>query len=92
LARRLGVDEGALIIKVAPESPAAVAGLQGTRRDQSGNLQLGDVIVAVDGKPIKNAKDLFSAISKHKTGDKVKLTIMRKGEEQHVELTLRALE
>jgi S1-C subfamily serine protease len=77
LARQLGVEHGALIIKVVPGSAAERAGLRGTARDASGHIQRGDVIVAIDGKPIENSEDLYSALQQRKVGDTVPLTIMR---------------
>jgi S1-C subfamily serine protease len=92
LAERLGVDEGALIVKVAPDSPAAEAGLQGTRRDESGQLVLGDVIVGIDDKAIKTTKDLYAALDRLKVGDKVKVAFLRRGQRQEVELTMRPVD
>jgi S1-C subfamily serine protease len=91
LAQRLGVRRGALIIKVVPDSAAAEAGLQPTRRDRSGRIRLGDVIVALDGKPLNSAKDLYAALEHRKVGDTVTLTIEREGERQDVEVTLQEL-
>jgi S1-C subfamily serine protease len=90
LAQRLGIESGALVIKVVPDSAAAKAGLKGTTRDESGRIQLGDVIVAVDQTKVENGKDLHAAIEAHKVGDTVTLTIMRNGQEQHVQVTLQA--
>ena len=39
--------------------PAYAAGLQPTYRDRQGNLVLGDIITQLDGRPIKQVKDLF---------------------------------
>jgi S1-C subfamily serine protease len=91
LARRLGVEQGALIIKVVPESAAADADLRPTRRDRSGHIHLGDVIVALDGKPINNVQDLNAALAQHQVGDKVTLTIKRDGKREDMEVTLKEL-
>jgi S1-C subfamily serine protease len=88
LAEHLGVTEGALIIRVSPDSPAAKAGLRGTERDASGHIRLGDVIVAVDGKPVHNGRDLSDALEKHKSGDSVTVTVEREGKRQDVPVTL----
>jgi PDZ domain-containing protein len=55
---------GALISDVYAGSPAAKAGLQPT-----------DVIVAVDGKPVRTTADLRRLITAHKPGDVVRLTL-----------------
>jgi S1-C subfamily serine protease len=88
VAEQLGVDEGVLILKVVPNGPAAEAGLRGTSQNRSGHIQLGDVIVAIDGKPIKNSNDLYAALDRHKAGDTVTVTVLRDGERQDVQVTL----
>src|SRR5205814_8376867 len=91
LAQRLGVQHGALIITVRPNSAAAEAGLRPTRRDRSGSIQLGDVIVAIAGKPINNRKDLFAALEGRQVGDTITLTIERDEKREDVEVTLKDL-
>jgi S1-C subfamily serine protease len=80
--------EGALIVGVLPDGAATQAGLRPTRRDASGNVVLGDVITAIDGKPIKKAKDLYGALDQHKAGELVKVKVLRDGEEVEVDVTL----
>ncbi len=87
-AQRLGVEQGVLIVKVMPNSAAAQAGLQGTRRGPSGDIEIGDVVVAVDGKPVANSRDLNEALAQHKVGDSVTLTIVREGKRQDLRVTL----
>jgi S1-C subfamily serine protease len=88
LARQFGIDQGALILKVVPGSAAEQAGLQGTRRDEEGQILLGDVIVAIDGKEVNNGKELHAAVQEHHPGDTVTLTILRDGERKDVKVTL----
>jgi S1-C subfamily serine protease len=88
LAKQLNVEHGALIVKVAPNSGAALAGLRGTGRGESGHLQLGDVIVAVDGEKIDKGEDLYSTVQKHNVGDTITLTIIRDGKQQDVKATV----
>ncbi|MFN3214888.1 MAG: PDZ domain-containing protein [Acidimicrobiales bacterium] len=57
--------EGAFVITLVPESPAAAA------------LRLGDLVVAVDGDPIDESSDLADAISGRSPGDEVTLSIRR---------------
>ncbi|HLJ94446.1 MAG TPA: trypsin-like peptidase domain-containing protein [Gemmataceae bacterium] len=87
-ARQLGVDHGAVILKVMPGGAAAEAGLEGMRADRRG-VHVGDVIVALDGKPIENNRDLTTALDHHQVGDTVTLTIERNGERQDVQVTLK---
>lgn len=92
LARQVGVDSGALILKVVPDSPADKAGLLGTRRGQSGRIVLGDVIVAIDGKEIKKSTELTADLEKHKVGDTVTLTVLRDGDRKDFKVTLQSLD
>jgi S1-C subfamily serine protease len=88
LAADLGVEKGALIVNVSPQSPAAKAGLQPTRRTRSGRIRLGDIVVAIDDKPVEKANDLFDVLEKYKIGDEVTLTILRDDEQKQVKATL----
>jgi len=51
VALALGVASGVLLLNIASDSPAAAAGMKGTRRGDRGILALGDVIVDIDGVP-----------------------------------------
>jgi S1-C subfamily serine protease len=88
LARQLGIKEGAMVVRVTPSSPAEAAGLRGVERDDEGRLILGDVIVSIDGKPVKSGTDLFGLLEQHKGGDKVKIGYMRDGKKRETEATL----
>jgi S1-C subfamily serine protease len=81
---------GVLIADVQPGSPAEKAGLQATRRTRRGEIVLGDVIVAIDGKPIETTRDLFAVLDTKKVGDTVTVTITRDGEKQDVSIKLEA--
>jgi S1-C subfamily serine protease len=91
-ALRLGVDEGVLILRVAPGTPADKAGLLGTHRDESGRFRLGDVIVAIDDKKIRRGSDYFAVLGDFKVGQTVTVTILREGERLRVKVTLEAAE
>jgi S1-C subfamily serine protease len=88
LARRLGVTEGALIIKVVPDSPAERAGLRGTRRDDSGQILLGDIIVKIGDAEVKKGADVYAALDKLKVGQTVEVTIIRDEQRQTVSIPL----
>ena len=87
IADRLRV-EGALVLDVVDGSGAAEAGLRPTRVDRSGRVMLGDVIVAIDGKPIKSGADLVLALEKRKAGERVKVSIERQGDRRDVQVRL----
>merc|ERR1719343_1045337 len=44
----LGITRGILILEVKPGTPAAQAGLRGIRRSESGIVEIGDIITAVE--------------------------------------------
>lgn len=73
----LGIEGGVLVLRVPPNSEAALAGLRGSERDASGAVDLGDVIVECDGKSIQSEADLFRALDSHQPGDIVKVVVKR---------------
>ncbi len=96
LARATGykVDNGALIVEVTGGSPAAKAGLRGGDRevDVLGLRQLatgGDVIVAINGTPVRRADDVVRIVSSSlEPGDVATFTIVRDGQRKQVAVTL----
>lgn len=88
LRASLGIDQGVLIIDVAPQSGAAKAGLRPSRQDSYGRVTLGDIIIAIDDKPVKKLSDLFKALDQYDVGDKIKVTVMRGGRKEQVSVAL----
>ncbi|RLB48406.1 MAG: hypothetical protein DRJ42_23315 [Deltaproteobacteria bacterium] len=77
LSVRAGV-RGALVLMVKPRSPAAVAGIEPTRRDmRTGAVVLGDVIYELDGETIADHLDLYRALDRKAVGDIVTLGVLR---------------
>ena len=85
LERRLGI-RGVVVIAAHPQGPAAAAGIKGLNRTLSG-IELGDVIVGIDGKPIENYDDLYNALDTRKPDETIKLTVVR--EDHKVELSIK---
>src|SRR5499427_3867467 len=81
-ATRAGV-EGIVIVRTTPGSPAERAGLRGI---DPASRSLGDVIVAVNGKPVHRLADLTEELERVGAGKRVTLTIRRSGREQPVEV------
>ena len=76
-ARALGIGRGVLVLEVPPGSPADKAGLKGTRRTETGLVEIGDIITMVDDRIINTEADLFQALENLKPGDKVKVRVVR---------------
>ena len=64
------------------------AGVQPTRRDESGRVVLGDIIVAIDGEPVANGNDLILLLEKRKPGDRVSVEVQRGAKRQELTVTL----
>ena len=79
IADSLGLKkaEGALVAEPQANSPAQKAG-----------IEAGDVITSVDGKEVKDARDLAKRIGAMAPKASVKLTVLHKGSEKAVTLTL----
>ena len=96
LAEHLGLDTkaGAMITDVVNGSPADDAGLKGSSGEETFQLQRvktgGDVVIAVDGKPVIANNDLSKLVAQHRAGDEVTLDILRDGQKATVEVTLGA--
>ncbi len=88
VAHQLGIRKGALVLKVVPNSAAAKAGLRGTGRNEAGRVELGDVIVALDGKQVESSEDLYTILQQYRPGDTVTLTVQRSGKREEVKATL----
>nr|XP_043615303.1 protease Do-like 8, chloroplastic isoform X1 [Erigeron canadensis] len=77
VANQLNVRNGALVLLVPANSLAANVGLLPTTRGFAGNIVLGDIIVAVDDKPVRNKAEFLKALDDYNVGDKVILKIQR---------------
>jgi putative serine protease PepD len=71
------IGTGAAIVSVEPNGAAADAG-----------LKVGDVVTAVDDRPVTDSTELTAAVRSHSPGDKVTLTIQRGNDTTTVEVTL----
>lgn len=82
LAESFGLDKpaGALVAQVLEDGPAA-----------KGGLQVGDVILSMNGQPIVMSADLPHLVGGLKDGAKAKLEIIRNGKRQNLDVTIGAL-
>lgn len=77
LLRTFGVETGVVVEDVAPDSPAARAGLRS-----------GDVILMLEDQPLQSAADLRRTVAGRDLGDVIRLTFMRDGRRDKLEATL----
>lgn len=79
IARRYNIPSvtGVLVIGVVEGSPA-----------YRGGISAGDVILGLDGKPVKTIKELRKNILARKVGDHMQVTILRNGEKLVIKTTL----
>jgi 2-alkenal reductase len=75
-AAQLGI-EGVVVVRTLPGSPAEAAGLQGLDMRTG---RIGDVIVGVNGDPVRRLSDLTEALEKAGVGTAVELQVRRDGE------------
>ena len=81
--------QGVLVLEVAPGTPAAVAGIRGTQVDARGELLLGDIIQAIDGKPVTSADELTMLLDQYAPRSNVVVSLLRDGKtRQDVTLVL----
>ncbi|MGA1845967.1 DegQ family serine endoprotease [Deferribacter abyssi] len=79
LAKSFGLKkpEGALIADVIKGDPADKAG-----------IKAGDIVIAIDDKPIKDSRDLVIEIGKRNPGENVTLTVIRDGKVRKIKVKL----
>ena len=75
----LSVKQGVIVVQV----------LKGGNADKAG-LQAEDIILEANGEKIKNEQDLILIINDLRTGDSVKLKVLRNNSEKEIELKLSA--
>lgn len=90
LARRLDVQQGALISRVYENSGAESAGLQATYRDQNGLVHVGDILVEVAGRPITAAADVVKSLQGKKPGEEVDVVVVRQSKTVKLKVRLQA--
>lgn len=74
LARYFGTSEGALVLDVDEEKYRG--------------LEAGDVILEIDGKPVKDPRDAMRELGRHDASDRVALKLQRERVTQMVDITL----
>ncbi len=84
----LPVSDGVLILQVARGSGAANAGLRGLQQTENGDVELGDIILGINGEKVANQDELFRITEKHQVGETVQVLILRDGRRMTVPVRL----
>jgi len=87
------VDEGVLLLEIAPNSPAADAGLRGgqeqVRLGRTRILIGGDILAAIDGEPIATGRDLLRFLdTRTEVGQTIQVMVWRDGQQVTIPVTL----
>ncbi len=89
---KLAVEKGVLVSQVVAGGLAEKAGLKGgSQMVQYGTSVIylgGDVITAINKSPVNDLNDLFLALLHTRSGEKIKVTVSRKGETKTIEVQL----
>ena len=77
IAESLGIPgkKGALVAEVVAGGPAAKSG-----------VQPGDVVLAINGQNVSNSSELTRAVAASKSGDTLRLSVLRGGQPRTIEL------
>jgi S1-C subfamily serine protease len=81
----LSVDYGILIAR--GETPEDLAVVPGSPADKAGLVE-NDIVLELDGKKLDGTKSFASLLRGYKVGDTISLTVLHKGQEKKVEVTL----
>jgi len=84
----LPVSDGVLILQVARGSGAANAGLRGLQQTENGDVEIGDIILGINGEKVANQDELFRVTEKHQVGETVQVLILRDGKRMTVPVRL----
>lgn len=84
---QLGI-EGVLIINVERGSNAERGGLRPTYRSRSGDIELGDIIIAINTAEIKDKNDYYLTLEQFKSGETISIKVLRGEHEMDLNILL----
>ncbi len=87
IAKRVGVT-GVMVRNVYKGSAAEKAGVFPTVRNRRGEIELGDIIIAINRDKISTRNDVLLAIEKYQPGEEITLKVIRAGEVKELPLIL----
>ena len=70
-----GVNEGVFVLSVAPGGPSDKAGIKD-----------GDVVVAINGKPVRDGNQLTGMVTSTPVGNSIDVTVVREGKRQNIKV------
>ena len=97
VTRVFTTNEGLLVLAVAEDGPAAAAGIRpirtrvmryGSQLIQRLDPETADMIVAIDGKRVRNVEELLTEVEAHSPGQTVTVTVIREGRAKDISVTL----
>lgn len=88
ITRQMDVS-GVLILTVERNSPAAIAGLRGTRRVGNSSLIPGDIIQQLGSHRVEDTESLLDALDQYAIGDRVNIHFQRDGKSLKTSVTLK---
>ncbi|HWQ38075.1 MAG TPA: trypsin-like peptidase domain-containing protein [Burkholderiales bacterium] len=87
VTERLGTP-GVVVLRVNPDGAAAAAGLRAARLGPDGSFVPGDIITAVEDKPVDSVAKLLAALDDYEVGQSVRLTVLRDGQKRQINVVL----
>ncbi|KHE91289.1 putative serine protease HtrA [Candidatus Brocadiaceae bacterium S225] len=87
---RIGI-KGVGILEVFKGSSAEEIGLRAVKRLSNGRIEMGDIIIEVDGSKIIKSSDLFKILDKHKVGDEVDIVILRENVKKSMRIVIQSV-
>ena len=83
---------GVVLSEVSSDGPAGRAGLRGLSQNSNGQIVLGDVVRAINGKPVRTEDEFRLQLTSYAPGERVQLLVERDGERREVEVELATME
>jgi S1-C subfamily serine protease len=79
---------GVVILNVPSGTAADAAGLKGVITTRDGSIIPGDIITAIEGKPVDSVSKLVARLDDFREGDKIRLAVVRQGKSREVQVIL----
>ena len=78
------------VVVLRSQAGKLAPGLQESTLTRDGSIFLGDIITALDGKSVESVRQLALMLDEFSVGDKVSLSVLRKGQPLVLEARLQA--